>query len=496
MEVESSNPDKLFVAGVSWATTDEAFKNCFAKFGELTECQVMREPSGKSRGFGFVAFANQEVKNKVLAQQLQLDGRKLDIKPAVSKEEIKQQQAGETMPDTKKVWVAGLSYDTTDDSLFNYFATFGALEKASTMKDKTTGKSRGFGFVCFASQEVADAVLEKKDLELDGRKLEVKMAVPRGGAINATPKKCYVAGLSEATTDETLKSHFSQFGALSECSVQKGKDGKSRCFGFVTYESESSAAKAIAHAEHVLDGKSVDCKPAVPKSTEPVWGANVRPGGMQPMQAAAAMRMAAARQYQFQFQAMQAQAMQAQAQAAAQAQAQAAQAAYAAAAARAVQPQAAQFAGQYGAAATAQAFGMAGMNPQMNPTMNASLNAAMTASMNPQMSPNPAMTPASASPGVAYDRYPGASAYSAAYAAANAAAQNPQSYGAYGQENSRLQEERGAYATYAAQQAQRAAPSAADPYATSYGSYPEDYSQYGARRSTNRTVGYHPYTRV
>lgn len=485
--MEVSNPDKLFVAGVSWATTDASFKTFFAKFGEVTEAQVMREPSGRSRGFGFVTFASEDIKTKVLTQQLQLDGRKLDIKPAVSKEEIKQ-QTGESMTDTKKIWVAGLSYDTSDDTLFNYFATFGALEKASTMKDKVTGKSRGFGFVCFASQEVTDEVLSKTDLELDGRKLEVKNAVPRGGTVNPTPKKCYVAGLLEDTTDETFQAHFAQFGTLSEASIQKGRDGKSRGFGFVTYESEASAAKAIAHAEHVLDGKSVDCKAAVPRKEEPAWGG--RGGGANAMQAAAAMRMAAARQYQFQFQAMQAQAMQAQAQAAAQAQAQAAQAAYAAAA-RATQPQAAQFAGQFGAASTAQAFGMAGMNPQMNPTMNASMNAAMNASMNPQMNPNPAMPPAAASPGVtAY-----AGAYNAAYAA-SAAGQNPQSY-PYGQENSRMQEERGAYATYAAQQGQRPAPTASDPYAQSYGSYAEaDYSQYGARRSTNRTVGYHPYTRV
>lgn len=491
--MESSNPDKLFVAGVSWATTDASFKNFFAKFGEVTDTQVMREPSGRSRGFGFVTFADEEVKNKVLTQQLQLDGRKLDIKPAVSKEEIKQ-QTGDSMADTKKIWVAGLSYETSDDTLFNYFATFGSIEKASTMKDKETGKSRGFGFICFASQEVTDEVLAKTGLELDGRKLEVKPAVARGATVNATPKKCYVAGLNEETSDETFKAHFSQFGTLTECSIQKGRDGKSRGFGFVTYESEASAAKAISQAEHVLDGKSVDCKAAVPKS-EPAG----RGAGVNPMQAATAMRMAAARQYQFQFQAMQAQAMQVQAQATAQVQAQAAQAAYASAAVRAAQPQAAQFAGQYGAASTAQAFGMTGMNPQMNSTMNASMNAAMNASMNPQMNPNPAMTPATASPGVnAYDRYPGAQAYNAAYAA-SAAAQNPQSYAAYGQDqNSRMQEDRGPYAAYAAQQGQRPAPSATDPYAQSYGSYAEaDYgAQYGARRSTNRTVGYHPYTRV
>lgn len=354
----TTNADKLFVAGVSWSTTDDAFKHFFAKFGEVTECQVMRDPSGRSRGFGFVVFANPDVKDQVLTQQLQLDGRKLDIKPAVSKEDIKSQAEPEEN-DSKKVWVAGLSYHTTDDSLFNYFAKYGQIEKASTMKDKLTGKSRGFAFVCFVSQDVTDEVLKMTDLELDGRRLEVKMAVARGGTTQSTPKKCYVAGLNEDTSDETFRAHFDQFGTVTDAFIQKGKDQKSRGFGFVTYETEVGSGKAIAHPEHIIDGKKVDCKAAVPRAAErPAFGgrAAAAGGGMQAMQAAAMQRMATARQFQaMQFQAMQAQAMQAQAQAAsAQAmQAQAAQAAYAAAAARA-QPQATQaYPGNFIAAASA-----------------------------------------------------------------------------------------------------------------------------------------------
>lgn len=483
----TSSVDKLFVAGVSWNTTDEAFKQCFTQFGEVAESQVMREPSGRSRGFGFVVFKDPAIKDTVLGQQLQLDGRQLDIKLAVPKEELK--TGSEASVDSKKLWIAGLSWDTTDDSLFNYFARIGEIEKASIMRDKVTGKSRGFGFVTYKTQETTDTALKRTDLELDGRKLELKLAVPKGGAISAQPKKIYVAGMLETTTEATFQEYFAQFGTITECSVQKDKAGKSRGFGFVTYDTAAGASAAISHAAHSIDSKKVDVKAAVPRN--PVSNfppAKTGPGyGMgYGMAAANAMRMAAARQYQ-QYQ-----------------QAQQAAAAYAAAT-RAAQPQAAQgYPGQYGAAPAAQAFAMnpsmpggASMNPSMNPSMPS-----MNPTMNPQTNQmNAAMPTASQS---AYDRYP-ANAYSAASAAAYPGAGAPQSYEAYAQEQNRqAQEQRGAYAAanVYAQGGSRAAPAATDPYAQAYaGNYAaegEAYQQYGAhaRRSTNRTVGYHPYSRA
>ena len=296
--------EKLFVAGISWSTTDDALQKCFSQFGEVVECQVMREPSGRSRGFGFVSFKDEAIKEKVLTQQLQLDGRKLDIKPAVSKENMKN-QATDIAQDNKKIWVAGLSWETTDDAMFNFFARYGEIEKASIMKDKMTSKSRGFGFVTFVLQETVDEVLKLKDLELDGRKIECKLAVGKGGITKAThPKKVFVAGLLDTTSEDVFKSYFAEFGTITEASLQKDKSGKSRGFGFVTFETESSAAKAM-DAEHNVEGKKVDVKAAVPRNPIPTprAGGQMWMGGMG---AAMGMRMAAAREFQYQ-QAQQAQ---------------------------------------------------------------------------------------------------------------------------------------------------------------------------------------------
>lgn len=478
--------EKLFVAGVSWSTTDGGFKECFAKFGEVTEAQVMREPSGRSRGFGFVVFADDAVKNKVLGQQVKLDGRQLDIKQAVSKEEIKQ-QTGDAL-DTRKIWVAGLSYDTTDDALFNYFAQLGEVEKASTMRDKATGKSRGFGFVTYTTQETTDEVLKRTDLELDKRKLELKLAVPKGGSVTALPKKVYVAGLLETTSQEAVEGHFSQFGALTDCAIQKGKNGLSRGFAFVTYENPTDAAKVIAFTEHVIDDKKVDCKACVPKSAPPVaqrqqsaFGGGMPPNSAANIQAKAAMMQMQARQYQMQLAAMQHQ-MQAAAQA------QQVQAAFAAASR--VQPQAQQaYAGQYPPSGQGQFAGM-----------QAGINAAMTATqMQSGMNPNQQQ-------GTGSQGYPAQTGYAAAQAGYAATGQTQQSYDAYTQDQRRgMGENQGAYSVannVYAQQASRTPAAAADPYSQSYAGYSAEdayAAQYGhaaSRRVASRTVGYHPYNRA
>jgi RNA recognition motif-containing protein len=272
---------KLFVAGVSWNTTDDAFHNFFAGFGTIAEAQLKREPgTNRSRGFGFVKFADDASAQKVLSQRLQLDGRKLDIKVAVPKEQIDQTPLDFSTAQNTKLYVAGLSYDTGDDAMFNYFARFGDVERASVVRDKQSGRSRGFGFVSFTTVEAANAVLAKTDLSLDGRNLDIKPAAPRGSRalVQMTrtskemgePKKLFVAGLDTSTNEETFKAYFQQFGTVGEAYIQKDRaTGTSRGFGFVEFEDSSSAKKALEHPGHNIDGSPVDCKVAIARNARP-----------------------------------------------------------------------------------------------------------------------------------------------------------------------------------------------------------------------------------
>jgi len=79
----------------------------------------------------------------------------------------------------KKLYVGSLSYSTTDASLRDFFASAGAVESATVLMDRMTGRSRGFGFVEMTNDEEATRAVETLNgQELDGRKIIVNEARP------------------------------------------------------------------------------------------------------------------------------------------------------------------------------------------------------------------------------------------------------------------------------------------------------------------------------
>jgi cold-inducible RNA-binding protein len=78
---------------------------------------------------------------------------------------------------SKKLFVGGLSWGTTDDGLHQAFERFGEIVEAKVITDRETGRSRGFGFVTFANDDGAmGAVSEMNGAQLDGRTIRVNEA--------------------------------------------------------------------------------------------------------------------------------------------------------------------------------------------------------------------------------------------------------------------------------------------------------------------------------
>ncbi|RUP47018.1 hypothetical protein BC936DRAFT_146219 [Jimgerdemannia flammicorona] len=79
-----------------------------------------------------------------------------------------------------KLFVGGLSWGTTDDGLRDRFGEFGNVEDAVVIKDRETGRSRGFGFVTYGSDNEAEAAISAlNDQEFDGRTIKVDRASDR-----------------------------------------------------------------------------------------------------------------------------------------------------------------------------------------------------------------------------------------------------------------------------------------------------------------------------
>lgn len=192
MDSSASDEGKLFVGGIAWDTKENSLRDYFNKYGEVTHAAIMRDKAtGQPRGFGFVVFSDPSILDSVLRDKHTIDGRTVEVKRALSREKQQSLRSGDSNANssrnygglgnyrTKKIFVGGLPSTLTEGEFVQYFENYGDIADAVIMFDQSTGRSRGFGFITFDTEDAVDRVLNKTFHELNNKLVEVKKALPK-----------------------------------------------------------------------------------------------------------------------------------------------------------------------------------------------------------------------------------------------------------------------------------------------------------------------------
>ncbi|KAK1345785.1 hypothetical protein QTO34_008249, partial [Cnephaeus nilssonii] len=142
----------------------ERLTEYLSRFGEVVDCTIKTDPvTGRSRGFGFVLFKDAASVDKVLElKEHKLDGKLIDPKRAKALK-------GKEPP--KKVFVGGLSPDTSEEQIKEYFGAFGEIENIELPMDTKTNERRGFCFITYTDEEPVKKLLESRYHQIGSGKL-------------------------------------------------------------------------------------------------------------------------------------------------------------------------------------------------------------------------------------------------------------------------------------------------------------------------------------
>ncbi|KAB1282325.1 Heterogeneous nuclear ribonucleoprotein D-like [Camelus dromedarius] len=164
--------------------------------------------------------------------------------------------ASKNQQDDGKMFIGGLSWDTSKKDLTEYLSRFGEVVDCTIKTDPVTGRSRGFGFVLFKDAASVDKVLELKEHKLDGKLIDPKRAKALKG--KEPPKKVFVGGLSPDTSEEQIKEYFGAFGEIENIELPMDtKTNERRGFCFITYTDEEPVKKLLESRYHQIGSGKV-----------------------------------------------------------------------------------------------------------------------------------------------------------------------------------------------------------------------------------------------
>ncbi|KAK8138363.1 hypothetical protein PG984_001743 [Apiospora sp. TS-2023a] len=181
----------IYISNMTWDAGENHLREAFSKFGDIQDIMISRDQTGRSRGFGFVTFADKDAAEKAVEEcnQSFWHGRRIRVEIRRSNNEGAPRgdraAAGRPMrktEPTRALYIGNIPYETSDADLNKLFRDLDNVVDVRVAVDRNTGWPRGFAHADFADVESATKAHELiSQMQLGGRTLRVDFSEIREG---------------------------------------------------------------------------------------------------------------------------------------------------------------------------------------------------------------------------------------------------------------------------------------------------------------------------
>uniref|UniRef100_UPI003AABEA47 nucleolysin TIAR isoform X3 n=1 Tax=Centroberyx gerrardi TaxID=166262 RepID=UPI003AABEA47 len=280
---DDTHPKTLYVGNLSRDVTEILILQLFTQIGPCKSCKMITEHTSNDP-YCFVEFFEHRDAAAALAAMngRKILGKEVKVNWATTPSSQKKDTSINGLfpcffpPDHFHVFVGDLSPEITTEDVKAAFAPFGKISDARVVKDMTTGKSKGYGFVSFYNKlDAENAIVHMGGQWLGGRQIRTNWATRKPPApksvqdngskqlrfedvvTQSSPQNCtvYCGGIQSGLTEHLMRQTFSPFGQIMEIRVFPEKG-----YSFIRFSSHESAAHAIVSVNGTaIEGHMVKC---------------------------------------------------------------------------------------------------------------------------------------------------------------------------------------------------------------------------------------------
>jgi len=267
--LRKSGVGNIFVKNLDKSIDNKTLYDTFSMFGDILSCRVATDENNQSRGYGFVHYARQEFANRAIEK---VNGMTIaDKQVYVAPFETKKHRGPKKRIFTN-VYLKAFPKTWSEEKLAEVCMEYGPTNSTYLSTDEN-GESKGFGFVNFETAEAAErCVSEMNGKKYDGctdpifaaraqkkKEREVELKDKREKRKSERMKKydgvnLYVKNLNDSVGDKELEELFKQYGVITSAKVMLGENNKSRCFGFVCFQTKDEASRAMTDMNSKIIG--------------------------------------------------------------------------------------------------------------------------------------------------------------------------------------------------------------------------------------------------